>query len=399
MVQTRWQYLLFFKGLQRMVDKASTRSLPAGVRLRDGAIEINFTNNKERFYITLPHPATAEGISAAAKIRSELKNKAKWGILTDADIAEAKGVKTDDKSVIVGKGVLFQEVAQKYLRQWDGDQNTKIGYVNSLNFHWMPHLALMPIHEITHDDLRELIILKDFKSAKTLNNCLVPLRGVFETAKNNKLISENPMTGIENKKVQVAIPDPFSRMEMNALLDWMKRNLEGKNQFYYFYFELAFWCGCRPSEMIALRWSDIDWFNGTMRISKSRVRGVEKGVTKTHTVREVYLNDRSKQALQSIKDLKMSNDYVMICPETNEPFYGEETARNRIVEAMKECGIRHRPAYNARHTYATMLLMDGVNPVFVADQLGHSLQMLMKRYAKWMHGDKNKIEMSKLNTK
>lgn len=56
--------------------------------------------------------------------------------------------------------------------------------------------------------MRELIILKDFKS-ETLNNCLVPLRGVFETAKNNKLISENPMTGIENKKVQVAIPDPF----------------------------------------------------------------------------------------------------------------------------------------------------------------------------------------------
>ena len=64
---------------------------------------------------------------------------------------------------------------------------------------------------------------------------------------------------------------------------------------------------------------------------------------------------------------------------------------------MKSCRIRHRPAYNARHTYATMLLMDGVNPVFVADQLGHSLQMLMKRYAKWMHGDKNKAEIAKLN--
>lgn len=119
---------------------------------RDGAIEINFTHNKERFYITLPHSATAEGISTAAKIRGELKNKAKWGILTDADIAEAKGVKSDTNNVIVSNAVLFQEVAQKYLRQWDGDQNTKIGYVNSLNFHWMPHLALMPIHEITHDE-------------------------------------------------------------------------------------------------------------------------------------------------------------------------------------------------------------------------------------------------------
>lgn len=29
--------------------------------------------------------------------------------------------------------------------------------------------------------------------------------------------------------------------------------------------------------------------------------------------------------------------------------------------------------------------MNGVNPMFVADQLGHSLQMLIKRYTKWLH--------------
>lgn len=381
-----------------MVDRTGSKSLPAGVRIRDGAIEINFTHNKRRHYITLPHPPTAEGIGAAAKIRSELKNKAQWGILTDADIAAAKGIEVEDNTVIVGEGVLFQEVAQTYLRRWKGDKNTKINYTNILNYHWMPHLALIPIHQVTHDDLQDLIVLKDFNSAKTLNNCLVPLRGVFDTALKSKLITENPMVGIENEKVQVGIPDPFSRVEMAALLNWLDENLEGKDHFYYWYFELAFWCGCRPSEMLALRWADIDWFNGTMRISKSRVRGVEKTVTKTHVEREVYLNDRSTRALKGIQKLNLSTDYVMICPETNAPFYGEETARNRLVDAMKACGIRHRPAYNARHTYATMLLMDGVNPVFVADQLGHSLQMLMKRYAKWMHGDKNRIEMSKLKT-
>jgi hypothetical protein len=45
-----------------------------------------------------------------------------------------------------------------------------------------------------------------------------------------------------------------------------------------------------------------------------------------------------------------------------------------------------------------MLLMDGVNSIFVANQLGHSLQMLIKRYAKWIHGEQNRIEISKLNT-
>ncbi len=381
-----------------MVDRASGNTLPAGVRIRDGAIEINFTHNKKRYYITLPHPTSAEGISAAAKIRGELKNKAKWGILTEHDIAQAKGQTNDETHVIVGDGVLFQEVAQKYLKQCESNLDTKKGYRNILQKHWMPYLALVPIHRITSNDIKELIIDADYKTTKTLNNCLIPLRGVFNAAIENGYITENPIQHIKNKKVQIDIPDPFSRDEMNALLNWLNTNLKDKDHFYYWYYELAFWCGCRPSELIALRWTDIDWFNGTMRINKSRVRGHEKNVTKTHTAREVYLNDRSKEALNAIKGLKLHNDYVMICPETNEPFFNEKPPRNRLVEAMKSCMIRHRPAYNARHTYATMLLMDGVNPVFVADQLGHSLQMLIKRYAKWIHGDKNRIEMAKLNT-
>ena len=66
---------------------------------------------------------------------------------------------------------------------------------------------------------------------------------------------------------------------------------------------------------------------------------------------------------------------------------------------MKTTGIRARPAYNARHTYATLLLMDGVNPTFVANQLGHSIVMLTKRYARWIHGEQSRAELAKLNTK
>ncbi len=382
-----------------MADGASAKSLPKGVRIRSGAIQIYFERNKQAYSITLPHPPTAEGISAAAKIRSQLITKAEWGILTDKDIAEAKGETIDKKHLILNSNeVLFQEVAQKYLRQCEANLDSRKGYVRILNCHWMPHFALRPINQITNDEIRDLIIDKNFKTAKTLNNSLIPLRGVFETAMNSKLILDNPMHGIENKRIQQAIPDPFSRAEMNALLKWLDVNLEGTNRLYYWYYELAFWSGCRPSELFALRWNDIDWFNGTMRISKSRVRGYEKSVTKTHTVRDVYLNDRSTRALTEIQKLGLSRDYVMICPETGLPFYDERPPRFRLNEAMKACRIRHRPAYNARHTYATMMLMDGVNPVFVADQMGHSLQMLMKRYAKWMHGDKNKIEMAKLNT-
>lgn len=381
-----------------MADRTSIKALPTGVRIRKGSIQIYFERHKQAYNITLPHPPTQEGISAASKIRSQLITKAEWGILTEKDIAEARGEIIDNQHVIIDDGVLFQEIAQKYLKHCESNLDTKKGYKNILEKHWMPYFALTPIHQITTEDIRDIIAEKDFQTAKTLNNCLIPLRGVFANAIEGKYINENPIQNIKNRKVQLDVPDPFSRDEMKALLVWLKSNLEGKNIFYYWYYELAFWTGCRPSELIALKWSDVDWFNDTMRINKSRVRGIEKNVTKTHVAREVYLNDRSKGALKAIKEMRFSNSYVMICPETSEPFFNEKPPRLRLVDAMQSCMIRHRPAYNARHTYATMMLMDGVNPVFVADQLGHSLQMLIKRYAKWIHGDKNKIEMSKLKT-
>ena len=388
-----------------MDDRASRKTLPTGVRIRNGSVQIYFERRKQAYNITIPHPPTAEGIAAAAKIRSELITKAEWGILTDADIEKARGYDVTDDTVITGDGVLFQEVAQRFLKHSDANLDTKKGYLRILEHHWMPDLALIPIHQITTDLLKDLIVDKDFKTAKTLNNCLVPLRGVFQTAIESQLITVNPIDSIKNKKIQVDIPDPFTRDEMNALLKWLDNNLTGDDHFYYYYYELAFWTGCRPSELIALRWNDIDWFNGTIKINKSRVRGTEKQVTKTHTARIVYMNERSKTSLNCLSELtptlakKEFKEYVLVCPETGEAFFNEKPPRLRLVDAMKGCHIRHRPAYNARHTYATMLLMDGVNPVFVADQMGHSLQMLMKRYAKWMHGDKNKAEIAKFNTK
>lgn len=383
-----------------MDDTASRHTLPKGVRLRSGSIQIYFERHGKSYHVTLPHPATAAGISAAVKIRRDLITKADWGVLTEDDLASARGEWVKDDSVIVGGGALFQEVAQRYLKHCEANPDSKKDYMSALNKHWMPELALIPIHQITSEAIRDIIADAEFKTDKTLNNCLTPLRGVFDKAIELRLISpaENPMAMVKNKKVQTGLPDPFSRDEMNALLDWLDNNLEGKDRFYYWYFEVAFWTGCRPSELIALRWSDIDWFNGSLIINKSRVRGVEKQVTKTHNVREVYLNDRSKCAFEALDAMKLDNDYVMICPETNQPFYNEKPSRLRLIDAMKGTRVRHRPAYNARHTYATMLLMADVNPVFVANQLGHSLQMLIKRYGRWIHGDQNKVEMSKLKT-
>ena len=47
---------------------------------------------------------------------------------------------------------------------------------------------------------------------------------------------------------------------------------------------------------------------------------------------------------------------------------------------MKALGIRYRPPYNTRHTYATMMLMAGMTPAFCAKQLGHSVDIFLRTH-------------------
>lgn len=381
-----------------MANKSGDRALPQGVRIRNGVIGIYWQHNKESYQFDLPHPPTAEGIKAAAKIRADLKQRHVWGILTPEDIAKAKGIPVEDDKVVVGEGILFQEMAQKYLDYNETSKDNRNEYRKSLNKHWMPRFALMPITDITPDHIKSAIADIDFKTAKTKNNNLISLRGVFSTAIELGYLDKSPLENVKNSKVQTGIPDPYTREEMRALLEWLDKNMTGDDRLYYWYFELAFWTGCRPSEMYALRWTDIDWFNDRIKVTKSRTNGEEKSVTKTHTTREVCMNARSKRALEALQTITGHQSYVLLCPGTNEPFYNERPCRRRLQSAFKETKVRHRPAYNTRHTYATMMLMDGVNPWFVAEQLGHSLQTLLKKYAKWIHGDKSKEEMAKLKT-
>ena len=64
---------------------------------------------------------------------------------------------------------------------------------------------------------------------------------------------------------------------------------------------------------------------------------------------------------------------------------------------LQRAGIRHRKAYESRHTFACWALSAGANPNFIAAQMGHtSAQMVYNVYGKWM-SDNNGDQMSIMN--
>ena len=65
---------------------------------------------------------------------------------------------------------------------------------------------------------------------------------------------------------------------------------------------------------------------------------------------------------------------------------------------MKRLGLRYREPYQTRHTSATLALMAGANPSYIARQLGHTnANMLFRVYSKWIDGADKSREREKLD--
>lgn len=110
------------------------------------------------------------------------------------------------------------------------------------------------------------------------------------------------------------------------------------------------------------------------------------------------LNSRAFVALQRQREYTQDGGlHVFLDPRYGTPWTEERAFRRSFwTPALAALGIRYRRPYNLRHTYATQMLMQGVNPAFAAKQLGHSVALFLKTYSKWIDSEGNAREMAKL---
>lgn len=167
-----------------------------------------------------------------------------------------------------------------------------------------------------------------------------------------------------------------------------------------YYFEFAFRTGMRPEELIALQWGDIDWNHGTIRVERARTAGEEKDL-KTYHARDVDLVTPALEALRAMKPWTYLNGLeapIFQNPVTDRPWHDDRSQRDHYwTPTLRRLGIRRRRAYQTRHTYATTALQAGVNPSYVARQMGHAnAKMLFTVYSKWIDGADRGREKAKL---
>ncbi|MDM2780549.1 site-specific integrase [Citrobacter sp. Cpo142] len=407
---------------------------PTGVENHGGSLRIWFNFKGKRVRENLGVPDTAKN----RKIAGELRVSVCFAIRTGSfDYAERFPDSPNLKSFGLGKKeITVKELEEKWLdlKKMEISANAHKRY-ESVVAVVVPLIGATRL--VTAIEKEELLYIRKEllmgyqcaakgripvkgRSAVTVNYYMTTIAGMFQFAADNGYIKANPFDGIKPLKRARVEPDPLSRDEFIRLIDAC-RHQQTKNMW-----SLAVYTGVRHGELVSLAWEDIDLEAGTITIRRNYTKLGEFTLPKTDasTDRVIHLIQPAIDALRNQMEMTRLGQQYHINVQLRE--YGRTTQHSctfvfnpKIVRrskdvgviykvdsfgdswdaGLKKAGIRHRKAYQSRHTYACWSLAAGANPSFIASQMGHaSAQMVFNVYGAWM-ADNNAEQIAMLNQK
>lgn len=370
-----------------------------GVEVRPNSIRISFTLDGEKRRETLtqngqPLPPTPANIKYANRLSNEIREKIRYGVFSMAEYFPASGHK-------VGAVTLADQ-----LDTWLGGLSvafsTHAAYVAAANF-WKKSpadksgtlLGSIPLRALVLSQIKFAIASRSELSEKTQNNYKTALRDALNLAVADRLIADNPALLVKSVKYQKKPAEPFSREESEAIIAHITERYSPQVANLV---EFWFWTGMRTSEVFGLNWESIDLKAGTALVKEALIRGRRTDKTKTGVARTVLLNSRAMAAIQRQRQhTQVKNKEVFQNPTTGEAWDDERKFRREYWSpTLKLLGLHYRRPYNMRHSYATAMLMVGMTPAFCAKQLGHSVEEFLRTYSKWIDGERNDLEMARL---
>ena len=272
-------------------------------------------------------------------------------------------------------GQPFGEVAQEWVKITAAEikSSTLQDYRNSMNSFILPRFGNMPIGEIGYLDIKKFA--GELRcSGKRKNNLLVPLRSVFKMALLSGLIEKNPMDMVKNFKVHRPDIHPLSMEEVRLVLQSVSHRYKN-------FLVVAFFTGMRFGEMAALKWKNVDFKAGLIKVRETRVRGVEGRPKTRRSVRDIRMLAPVAEALQDQgKQTKGKSDYVFL-NQNGQPLLPDSMNKHVWQPALEKAGLKYRSLIQTRHTFATLMLDAGELPGWVQQMMGHeTLQMVHEKY-------------------
>jgi integrase len=143
--------------------------------------------------------------------------------------------------------------------------------------------------------------------------------------------------------------------------------------------------GLRQSELLGLRWRDVDWTAQRIRVRNAFVRGEHsaEGKSDLSTRRSVPMASRLARELDRWSTRTPYNsdeDLVFAHPQTGRPIDRTKVTR-RFQDACRDAGVRAITFHDLRHTFATRLAAHGEPLRTIQEYLGHADAKTTQVYA------------------
>lgn len=188
------------------------------------------------------------------------------------------------------------------------------------------------------------------------------------------IIDKNPMSLVENLKVTKPDIYPLSMDEVHKFLDAV-------NPYFRAFFVVAFFTGMRFGEMAALKWKNVDFKHGVIKVRETRVRG-EEGRPKTPgSTRDIRILPPTAEALREQRKVTMGKTEYVFINMKSRPLLPNSINYHIWKPGLRKAGLKPRSLYQTRHTFATLMLDAGELPGWVQNMMGHeTLKMILERY-------------------
>jgi integrase len=279
--------------------------------------------------------------------------------------------------------------------------------------HISPRIGAMPVTKIDTALIDRLAseMLGDGKSPKTVRNVLSFLHSIFEHAIRGHLIVNNPvrqatrpgrrragdtnpdlqfLTVAELDAVLRAIPDEIVIRAPNPT----RRGRLGPapppppdvlGPVLRVLILAAAMTGLRQSELLGLRWRDVDWVAQRIRVRNTYVRGEHSsdGKSDLSTKRSVPMADRLAGELDGWSKrtaYRAENALVFGHPQTGNPLDRSKVTK-RFKKACRAAGVHEIKFHDLRHTFATRLAASGQPLRLIQEFMGHADSETTQIYA------------------
>ncbi|MGA9045715.1 tyrosine-type recombinase/integrase [Sulfuricurvum sp.] len=344
---------------------------------RDGRLWITFYHQSVRYRRSLDLDDTKTNRKKAEQyIIPEIVYKLNQGVFFEKTEQQTKAI------------TLHQFMPTSFeIHKHERRELTQKKYDQCYHQHIKPQFGNKPIAQIKPSDLAKWQNkLLETRSGKTVKAIRTVFQTILEDAMMDEIITINPFTRVKSpKNDETREKKPFSKEEIFAIINAVPESMQC-------FFAIGFFTGMRTGEIIGLKWEDVDWDEGIIHVRRSRRQGIETLPKTKNSIREVEIIDVLIPYLQKHRELSSNRGVYIFETYTGKPF----TTCDKISlwywkPALVKAGIQYRNLYQMRHSFASLMIANGEDILWVSNMLGHKdSSMTLQKYARYIKQTRRK---------